>query len=68
MAMGHVVLREFFVDATNDNFQGYVKQFTDLPYLVVLDEAAMRRTRRASASPPADLSRTTRQANAEIKR
>jgi len=37
MAMGHVVLKEFFVDRTTPYFDGYVKQYTDLPYLVVLD-------------------------------
>lgn len=38
MAMGHVVLREFFVDNTTPYFTDYVKRYTDLPYLVVLDE------------------------------
>ncbi len=37
MAMGHVVLREFFVDRSVDYFTDYVRRFTDLPYLVVLD-------------------------------
>ncbi|MEU3249894.1 nitrate reductase subunit alpha [Streptomyces sp. NPDC006997] len=38
MAMGHVILREFFVDRTTPYFTGYVKRFTDLPFLVTLDE------------------------------
>ncbi|MFJ9366080.1 nitrate reductase subunit alpha [Nocardia sp. NPDC101769] len=38
MAMGHVVLREFFVDKQTPYFNDYVKRYTDLPYLVVLDE------------------------------
>jgi nitrate reductase / nitrite oxidoreductase, alpha subunit len=38
MAMGHVVLREFFVDRQTPYFSDYVKQFTDLPYLLFLDE------------------------------
>lgn len=38
MAMGHVVLKEFFVDRTTPYFDQYVKRFTDLPYLVCLDE------------------------------
>ena len=38
MAMGHVVLREFFVDRTVPYFLDYVKRYTDLPFLVVLDE------------------------------
>jgi len=40
MAMGHVVLKEFFVDRQAPYFVEYVKQYTDLPYLVSLDEVA----------------------------
>src|SRR5262249_30879234 len=36
MAMGHVVLKEFFVDRQVDYFTGYVKRYTDLPFLVSL--------------------------------
>ncbi|MFD6229684.1 nitrate reductase subunit alpha [Streptomyces sp. NPDC060232] len=39
MAMGHVILKEFFVDRSTPHFTGYVKQYTDLPFLVTLDEA-----------------------------
>jgi nitrate reductase / nitrite oxidoreductase, alpha subunit len=38
MAMGHVVLREFFVDRQVPRFVDYVKRFTDLPFLVTLTE------------------------------
>ncbi len=38
MAMGHVVLREFFVDRQVPRFQQYVKTYTDLPFLVTLRE------------------------------
>src|SRR2546422_5950918 len=38
MAMGHVILREFFVDRTVPRFVDYVKRFTDLPFLVTLDD------------------------------
>ena len=38
MAMGHVVLREFFVDKTTPAFEDYVKRFTDLPFLITLEE------------------------------
>ncbi|WP_267887162.1 nitrate reductase subunit alpha [Thermobifida halotolerans] len=37
MAMGHVVLREFFVDRTTPYFDDYVRRYTDLPFLVRLD-------------------------------
>jgi len=38
MAMGHVVLREFFVDRNVPYFTNYVKRYTDLPFLVKVDE------------------------------
>lgn len=38
MAMGHVVLKEFFVDQQVDFFDDYVKHFTDLPFLVSLEQ------------------------------
>ncbi|MUL41519.1 nitrate reductase subunit alpha [Streptomonospora sp. PA3] len=37
MAMGHMVLKEFFVDRTTPYFDDYVKRYTDLPFLVRLD-------------------------------
>lgn len=37
MAMGHVILKEFFVDARTDYFDGYVRKYTDLPFLVELE-------------------------------
>ncbi|MDN5758093.1 MAG: molybdopterin-dependent oxidoreductase, partial [Tomitella sp.] len=39
MAMGHVTLKEFFVDRQTPYFTDYVKAYTDLPFLVTLDEA-----------------------------
>ncbi|MBX9244363.1 nitrate reductase subunit alpha [Actinotalea ferrariae] len=38
MAMGHVTLKEFFVDRRVPYFVDYVSRFTDLPFLVRLDE------------------------------
>ena len=38
MAMGHVLLLEFFVERTTPYFESYVKRFTDLPFLVGLDQ------------------------------
>ena len=38
MAMGHVILKEFFAERTTPYFTDYVKRFTDLPFLVTLDE------------------------------
>lgn len=40
MAMGHVVLKEFFVDTTTPFFANYTKQYTDLPHLVCLEASA----------------------------
>ncbi|QNG19150.1 nitrate reductase subunit alpha [Rhodococcus triatomae] len=38
MAMGHVILSEFFVRRREAFFVDYVRQFTDLPFLVALEE------------------------------
>ncbi len=40
MALAHVVLKEYFVDKQVDFFTEYNQTFTDLPYLISLDEAA----------------------------
>jgi nitrate reductase / nitrite oxidoreductase, alpha subunit len=39
MAMGHVILKEHFVDRRTPIFDAYVKRYTDLPFLVTLDVA-----------------------------
>ncbi|MBK9393948.1 MAG: nitrate reductase subunit alpha [Uliginosibacterium sp.] len=36
MAMGHVILKEWHTSAQSDYFTRYVKQYTDLPMLVIL--------------------------------
>jgi nitrate reductase alpha subunit len=38
MSMGHVILKEFFVDRQVPYFTDYVKTYTDLPFLIILDE------------------------------
>ena len=38
MAMGHVILKEFYVERQVPYFTGYARQFTDLPLLVTLRE------------------------------
>lgn len=37
-AMNHVVLKEFFVDRKVDYFQDYVKRYSSLPFLLILDK------------------------------
>ncbi|HWD80848.1 MAG TPA: molybdopterin-dependent oxidoreductase, partial [Kribbella sp.] len=39
MAMGHAILKEYFVERETPYFTGYTKKYTDLPYLVRLEEA-----------------------------
>ncbi|MCK5894046.1 MAG: nitrate reductase subunit alpha [Endozoicomonadaceae bacterium] len=36
MAMGHVMLKEFYIDNQTDYFEGYARLYTDLPHLVCL--------------------------------
>jgi len=38
MAMGHVILREFYIDRQVPYFEDYARRFTDLPCLVTLRE------------------------------
>ncbi len=38
MAMGHVILKEFYVDKETPEFVDYVKKYTDMPFLVSLTE------------------------------
>ncbi|MFF4184902.1 nitrate reductase subunit alpha [Streptomyces sp. NPDC001691] len=38
LAMGHVILKEFFVDRQTPFFTDYVRSYTDLPFLVSLKE------------------------------
>ena len=59
MAMGHVILKEFYVDRQVPYFQDYVRRFTDLPLLVTLRPGpngaqVPDRLLRASDLPPGD--------------
>lgn len=38
LAMTHVILKEFYVDRETPYFNDYVKRFTDLPFLIVMEE------------------------------
>ncbi len=38
MAMGHVILKEFFIERQVPRFVDYVKKFSDLPFLITLRE------------------------------
>ena len=40
MAMGHVILKEFFLDRQVPFFTDFVKTYTDLPFLITLTENA----------------------------
>jgi len=39
MAMGHVILKEWHVDGRSEYFDDYVRRYTDMPNLVMLEEA-----------------------------
>lgn len=38
MAMGHVVLKEFFIDKKTPYFEEYVRRYSDLPFLIKLEK------------------------------
>jgi nitrate reductase alpha subunit len=52
MAMGHVILKEFYVAGHSDYFNEYVRKYSDMPFLVMLEQKDGRwvpgRTLRAS--------------------
>ena len=41
MAMGHVILKEFYVDKRSAYFDDYARRYTDLPLLVLLKERTL---------------------------
>ncbi len=74
MAMGHVILKEFFVDRTTPYFEEYTKAYTDLPHLVALEEVPTSSTtgdgpvyRPGKFLTAADLPGQDRQEHAEFK-
>jgi len=38
LAFGHVILKEWYIDNRSDYFEEYVRRYTDLPFLVLLDQ------------------------------
>ena len=51
MAMGHVVLKEHFVDRQTPFFADYVRTYTDLPFLIRLERHPTERGSRARQVP-----------------
>jgi len=41
MAMGHVILKEFYFDKRSEYFDDYARRYTDLPMLVILKEQTL---------------------------
>lgn len=41
MAMGHVILKEFYFDRRSEYFDDYVRRYTDMPLLVMLREQVL---------------------------
>ncbi|MEC3956543.1 nitrate reductase subunit alpha [Nocardia sp. CDC153] len=66
MAMGHVILREFFVDRQVPYFQDYVRRYTDLPFLVRLEKSGAG-YRPGKFLTAADLPEYSGEANAAFK-
>jgi len=50
MAMGHVILKEFYFDRRSAYFDDYARRLTDLPMLVLLEERLLPDGRRLLAS------------------
>ena len=50
MAMGHVILKEFYFDRRSSYFSHYARNYTDLPMLVLLEERTLPDGRKAFTS------------------
>ncbi|HSE71224.1 MAG TPA: nitrate reductase subunit alpha [Nocardioidaceae bacterium] len=67
LSMGHVILKEFFVDRQAPYFADYTKKYTDLPYLVVLDQTSDGVCRPGKFLTAADLPAHQHVENAQFK-
>ncbi|ADB33197.1 nitrate reductase, alpha subunit [Kribbella flavida DSM 17836] len=67
MAMGHVILKEFFVDRQTPYFTAYAKAYTDLPYLIRLEDSGDGVHRPGKFLTAADLDAFSNEQNAEFK-
>ncbi|MFF0613810.1 nitrate reductase subunit alpha [Nocardia tengchongensis] len=66
MAMGHVILREFFVERKVPYFEEYARKYTDLPFLVQLEKSGDG-YRPGKFLTAADLPEYSSEANAAFK-
>ncbi|MET1254436.1 nitrate reductase subunit alpha [Aliikangiella maris] len=63
MAFGHVILREYHLENPSEYFTQYVRQYTDFPMLVVLDEYGDNAYKSARFLRASDLNDNLGQAN-----
>ncbi|MCL2483495.1 MAG: nitrate reductase subunit alpha, partial [Propionibacteriaceae bacterium] len=66
-AMGHVILTEYFRQRKVDYFESYVRQFTDLPFLVTLTKTGEGQYRPDKYLTAGDIPSLSDQANAAFK-
>ncbi|MCL2471757.1 MAG: nitrate reductase subunit alpha, partial [Propionibacteriaceae bacterium] len=66
-AMGHVILTEYFRQRQVDYFESYVRQFTDLPFLVTLVKTGEGQYRPDKYLTAGDIPSMSDQANAAFK-
>jgi nitrate reductase alpha subunit len=52
LAVDHVLLKEFYDDRKVEYFEGYTRQYTDMPFLVRVDDGEAGQYLRASALAP----------------
>jgi nitrate reductase alpha subunit len=62
MAMGHVILNEFYFNKRSAYFDDYARRYTDLPLLVMLEEHTLPDGRKPGARPLPARQRLQRQA------
>ena len=67
MAVTHVILKECFIDRTVPYFTEYLREYSDLPFLVKLEPLGSDRFSAGALLRASDLHETAEQENAEFK-
>ncbi len=67
MSVGHVILKEYFIDKETAYFNDYLKQYSDLPFLVVLKPGKDGRYTAGKLLRASQIEKTTKTENSDWK-
>ncbi len=67
MAVGHVILREFYIEKQTAYFESYIKKYSDMPFLVELDHTKKESLKPGKFLRASQLDSTSKIENADWK-